>query len=516
MARANLLFLTGHLARPRLERVLEGLGETDFDWTIADIGVKVAALATGDIILRRLERPVVADKVILPGRCRADLDRLAAEFGVPFERGPDELADLPAYLGRKGKPPDLSRHDMAIFAEIVDASALSVEAIVLRAKAMRSAGADVIDLGCLPDTPFDHMEEAVAALQASGHKVSVDSANPDELRRATRCGADYLLSLTEETLDIASEGRAVPVLVPATPHDMASLHRAIDKARAMGIAFMADPILDPIHYGFSASLARYHALRENDPDVEILMGTGNLTELTDADTSGITAMLLGICSELRIRNLLVVHVSPHTAKTIEEHDAARRMFFAARADNALPRGYSKALLQVHDVKPFAATPADLEAQAKTIRDRNYRIETAADGVHLYNRDSHAVHQDAFDFFPGIEVAGDVGHAFYLGAELQKAEIAHRLGKRYAQDAPLDFGVAAPRPEDDDRTRLEAAGHTLKAKKDAGKAGGKRVEAEERAPPSDEPAGRKNASSASPAGDLSAKTGDRDRKSGGTN
>ena len=473
MARENLLFLTGHLARPRLERVLTGLSDADFDWAIADIGVKVAALATGDIILRRLERPVHADKVILPGRCRADLDRLSAEFGVPFERGPDELADLPAYLGRKGAPPDLSRHDMAIFAEIVDASALSVEAIVARAATMRAAGADVIDLGCLPDTPFHHMEDAVAALKAAGHSVSVDSANPDELRRATRCGADFLLSLTEETIDIAAEGAAVPVLVPATPHDMASLDRAIAKARAMGIAFLADPILDPIHFGFSASLARYHTLRASDPEVEILMGTGNLTELTDADTSGITAMLLGICSELFIRNLLVVQVSPHTVKTIEEHDAARRMFFAARAENALPRGYSKALLQVHDVKPFAATPQELAAQASTIGDRNYRIETAADGIHLYNRVGHSIHADAFEFFPDIEVDGDVGHAFYLGAELQKAEIAHRLGKRYAQDAPLDFGVAAPKPEDDDRTRLEAAGHTLKAKKDAArdKAGG---------------------------------------------
>ncbi|MEP0510164.1 MAG: DUF6513 domain-containing protein, partial [Aurantimonas coralicida] len=121
MAKETLLFLTGHLARPRLERVLTGLGETDFDWSIADIGVKVAALATGDIIERRLARPAAADRVILPGRCRADLDRLSESFGVPFQRGPDELADLPAFLGRKGTPPDLSRHDMRIFAEIVDA-----------------------------------------------------------------------------------------------------------------------------------------------------------------------------------------------------------------------------------------------------------------------------------------------------------------------------------------------------------------------------------------------------------
>ena len=39
------------------------------------------------------------------------------------------------------------------------------------------------------------------------------------------------------------------------------------------------------------------------------MGTGNLTELTDADSGGVTAALVGICSELRIRNVLVVQVA---------------------------------------------------------------------------------------------------------------------------------------------------------------------------------------------------------------
>ncbi|MGD8355989.1 MAG: dihydropteroate synthase, partial [Methyloceanibacter sp.] len=50
-----------------------------------------------------------------------------------------------------------------------------------------------------------------------------------------------------------------------------------------------------------------------------------------------------------------------------------------------------------------------------------------------------------------------------GAELAKAEIAWRLGKRYAQDEPLDWGVAADAPRED-RTRLKEAGHTLAMKK----------------------------------------------------
>ena len=70
----NILFLTGHLARARLEAVLAAMSGS-FDWKVLDIGVKVAALMTEDIIMRRLPKPVAADKVMLPGRCRADLDR---------------------------------------------------------------------------------------------------------------------------------------------------------------------------------------------------------------------------------------------------------------------------------------------------------------------------------------------------------------------------------------------------------------------------------------------------------
>ena len=94
------LFLTGHLARARLEKVLAA-ADLGFEWSILDIGVKVAALMTEAIIARRLPRPVNADRVMVPGRCRADLARLAGEFGLPFERGPDELKDLPAWFGKR-------------------------------------------------------------------------------------------------------------------------------------------------------------------------------------------------------------------------------------------------------------------------------------------------------------------------------------------------------------------------------------------------------------------------------
>ena len=458
----RILFLTGRLAEPRLRRLLEGLAEPPFAWSIANIGVKVAALMTEPIVLRRLPRPVEADRVVFPGRAGLDPQRLSEAFGVRFERGPDEVADLPGYLGLKGKPADLSRHDVRIFAEIVDAAALPEDALLARAEAMREQGADVVDIGCTPGVPFPHLESTVRRLKAAGFRVSVDSGDPEELRRGALAGADFLLSLTETTLDAVEGTSAVPVLIPAPHGDLDSLVRAADLARARGIPCLLDPILDPIHFGFPASLGRYAALRERLPDAEILMVTGNLTELTDADSSGVTAMLMGVCSELLIRNVLVVQVSPHTRRTVAEHDLARRLMHAARANDDLPRGYAEGLLQVHDRRPFAQSAADIAAEAAQVRDANYRIATAEDGIHVFSGRMHETGTEALAFFPALGVEADGAHAFYLGTELMKAEIAYRLGKRYVQDEPLSWGVAAPRALRE-RLALAEAGHTLRAK-----------------------------------------------------
>ena len=458
----SILFLTGHLAQARLEAVLAGM-DGAFDWKVLDIGVKVAALMTEEIIMRRLPNPVEADQVMLPGRCRADLERLSSRFGVPFLRGPDELKDIPTYFGRARKASDMTKYDIQIFAEIVDASALSVDSILKRASDYIQKGANVIDLGGLPDTPFPYLEEGIRTLKQQGYKTSVDSANPEELLRGGKAGADYLLSLNEDTLHIADEVASIPVLIPKEHGDMASLYRAMDALDKKSRKYLVDPVLDPINFGFMESLERYAQVRRERPDAEMLMGTGNLTELTDADTTGITAVLLGIASELHIRNVLVVQVSPHTRRTVEEHDLARRIMFASRGEHELPKDYADGLLCLHARRPFPQSSDEIAESAREVRDKNFRIEIAEDGIHIYNRDGHHIAQDAFDLYPKLGVDQDGAHAFYLGAELARAEIAWRLAKRYAQDEPLDWGVAADAPADD-KTRLKEAGHTLIAKR----------------------------------------------------
>ncbi|AYH43977.1 DUF6513 domain-containing protein [Azoarcus sp. DN11] len=444
----HIVLLTGRLAQPALERVLTGMAPAPFTWEVREIGLQVAGLMTADMIRRRVPAPVAADRVLVPGRCRGDLDALSAHYGVPVERGPDELKDIPQYFNRSPSAGRLDTYDIDIFAEIVDAPRLEIAAIVERARRFAADGANVIDLGCLPATPFPQLEDAVVALKAEGFRVSVDSQDTDELLRGGRAGADYLLSLTADTLWIADEVAATPVLIPREPGDEASLYAAIETLSRRGRAFLADAILDPIPFGLLGSLCRYQRLRERFPDVAIMMGIGNVTELTEADTSGINAILFGIAAELRAGAVLTTQVSSHARRAVREADVARRMMYEARESSSLPKGMTDALMTVHAKRPFPDTPEEIDATAAAIRDPSFRVQVSERGLHIYNRDGHHVDTDPFALYPQLKLDGDTGHAFYLGVELARAEIAWSLGKRYVQDQPLDWGCATERRADD--------------------------------------------------------------------
>jgi hypothetical protein len=136
--------------------------------------------------------------------------------------------------------------------------------------------------------------------------------------------------------------------------------------------------------------------------------------------------------------------------------------FAASRDGALPKGYGTLLLALHDRKPYPSTPEEIAESAASVRDRNFRIEVARNGIHAYSKGVHVVGEDALGFYPRLGVEDDAGHAFYLGTELAKAETAWRLGKRYVQDEALDFGVAADRVSEAS-THFKEAGPTRKGR-----------------------------------------------------
>ncbi|MDR5796838.1 DUF6513 domain-containing protein [Caballeronia sp. LZ008] len=462
----HIVFLTGRLAEPSLRQVLESIAPvaagSPFTWEVREIGLQVAGLMTADMIRRRVATPLGegTTRMIVPGRCRGDLDALTAHYGVKVERGPEEVKDLPQFFGREARHVDLSRYETEIFAEIVDAPRLDLDGIAARAREYKRQGADVIDIGCLPETPFAHLEDAVAMLKEQGYRVSVDSMREEELVRGGRAGADYVMSLNVDTLWITDEIASTPILVPREPADVASLDAAIDAMTRRGRAFLADPILDPIPFGLAASIARYVSLRERHPEVPIMMGVGNVTELTEADTSGINAVLFGMAAELRIAAVLTTSVSLHARRAVREADVARRVMHAARETQTLPKGISADLSALHAKRPFPYDAEEIAAFAAAVRDPNFRVQVSADGIHVYNRDGHHVAVDPFALYPALKIENDGGHAFYLGVQLARAEIAWQLGKRFDQDEQLDWGCEVDRP-DEDLMAWHAPGSTKK-------------------------------------------------------
>ena len=132
----------------------------------------------------------------------------------------------------------------------------------------------------------------------------------------------------------------------------------------------------------------------------------------------------------------------------------------SRAQGAPPTRVGNVMCALHERHPFPNTEDEIKNYADAVRDRNYRVQLSERGVHVYNRDLYTVAQDPFDVYPQLELGNDVGHAFYLGVELARAQIAWQLGKRYEQDEELDWGCAVDAGETD-LTRFQARGVTYK-------------------------------------------------------
>jgi hypothetical protein len=137
--------------------------------------------------------------------------------------------------------------------------------------------------------------------------------------------------------------------------------------------------------------------------------------------------------------------------------------YRARQDGSLPKQIDGGLSPLHELRPFPYGLDEIRDFAAAVKDPNFRIQVSAEGIHVYNRDGLLSFEDPFDFFPHLGVEQDASHAFYLGVELARAQVARTLGKRYVQDRPLRWGCAAPEAPED-LERYQAAGSTLQRRR----------------------------------------------------
>ena len=444
---ADTLFLTGRLAEPALRSIASELG---IGHQITVMNISVAALMTTRWIAKRLKVPPGVDNIVIPGLCEGDVDTLQQATGLPVRKGPADVRALPEWYGREAVRAELGPRDVRVFAEINDVQSLAPEQVIDRAEAYRAAGADVIDLGLSLDRSWlTEGPPTITALRDRGLLLSIDTLDPEHIRMADAAGVDYVLSLTPQTIHLAEDLRSTPVLITEDADDLDGLDRMAARMDQLHRPYFLDSILAPINSGFAASLARYVAVRRRHPEAELLMGLGNVTELTEADSTGVTALLIGFCQEVGIGAVLTTEVIGWTRGVVRETILAAQIMHLAHREARPPKHIHSGLVTSKDESMRAPPEKDLRAMHAQISDRNYRLFADADWLYAFNGERFVRAADMYTVFDQLDV-DDASHAFYLGKELMKATIARGLHKNYRQEGPLDWGVLSfpePRRED---------------------------------------------------------------------
>jgi dihydropteroate synthase-like protein len=441
-----VLFVTGRLAEPALRRVLSEL-DVPFAKDVAVLKITVAALMTTPWIARFLEIPSGTDLVLLPGLVEGETTVLSERFGVPVEKGPKDLREIPRYFGRAATTVDYGAWDIEILAEINNAPKLPRAAIRAAADYFQASGADVIDIGCTPGVPFPALGDVVRELRGAGMRVSVDSFDLAEIRTAVEAGAELVLSVNGSNLDAARElgpGTRV-VAIPDFGEGLDTLAPTLEQLDRWGVAYLIDPVIEPIGFGFMASLERYAEVHRRWPEAGQMMGIGNITELTSADTTGVHALLLAICQEVGVRAVLTTEVIPWARGAVREVDIARRLAYHAVRHRSLPKNVDDRLVTVKDPAILEYDEAELRRLHAAVKDANFRIFTDRTTITVFNDSLFVRGTDPQAIFAQLGVE-EATHAFYLGRELMKAKLAITLGKTYRQEGALSWGYLTP-PDD---------------------------------------------------------------------
>jgi dihydropteroate synthase len=444
----RVLFVTGTLAEPALRRVLAEM-QPPFESDVAVMKITVAALMTTPWIARHLEEIAPGtDLILIPGLCEGDPLVVKEQVGVTAEKGPKDLRQIPRYFGQAAVAQDYGGYSIEILAEINNAPKLSPSQFRAAADSFRASGADLIDVGCTPGLPFPELGKLVRELRTAGMRVSVDSFDPGEIRAGVAAGAELVLSVNGSNLEVAREFGGTDtrvVVIPDSGEGLESLDRNINTLERWNVRYLIDPVIEPIGFGFMASLERYAEVHRRYPTSAQLMGVGNITELTSADTTGVNAVLLAICEEVGVQAVLTTEVTPWARGAVREIDVARRLMHHAVTHRTVPKGVDDRLLTLKDPEILEYDEAELRRLHAAVRDPNFRIFTDRETITVFNSEVFVRGTDIQAIFAQLGV-DEPTHAFYLGRELMKAKLAITLGKTYRQEGALSWGYLTP-PDD---------------------------------------------------------------------
>ena len=497
--------------------------ESNVETSVFALRVPVAALLSPEQIAKALKTAGAQgfDLILVPGLMRGDTAVIADSVGTPTFKGPRYAADLPTVLDALDRVKlstvtpacDLLRDElrqkalreldaveknreallknpgnmliadlavgkdfpMRVLAEIVDAALTPSEEIQRLARHFVKMGADLIDVGMVAgeSRPEDARRGVEAVKKVVDVPVSIDTLDPAEIREAVAAGADLILSVDAGNVEqvAALAGDVAAVVIPTNQREgyfprkaeerIRFLEDIMEEARALGMKrLMADLILEPSNVLESMVAFRDYAVK--NPEVPLFVGVSNVTELFDADSVGINALLARLSAEVGASMLLATEKSSKAKGTVREEAVAAKMMFLAKRRGSVPKDLGIDLLVLKDKRNHE------EAYDKAL-EANAQVTMTEDGVEPAVLDPKGVFRITVDrntetivalhfataeaekpsniikgktaeaLYAKIVEAGLVerrDHAAYLGSELAKAEIALKTGKQYTQDFSL--------------------------------------------------------------------------------
>jgi dihydropteroate synthase-like protein len=517
----KVLLITGSLAEETVKRYAQN---SNVETEVLVLPIQVAALLKLPNIAKELQKRDMKgfDTILVPGLIRGDTKIVTDATGVPAFKGPRYAADLPTVLDSLGKVDlstitpacDLLKEElqrkallelesvekywasllknsgnmkiknlvfgkdfpMRVMAEIVDAPLLESAEIQRLAKRYVESGAGIIDVGMISgECRHDDAKRAVEAIKSVVDvPVSIDTLDPVEAKEAVSAGADLILSVdagnVEEIASFASDVAVIAIptnqrkgYFPKEVNERVKfLEDIISKARSLGIKqILADLIIEPSNV--LRSFIAFHEFAKRNPDIPLFLGATNFTELIDADSVGVNALLACLSSEVGAAILLATEKSIKTKGTVRELAVASKMMFLAKKRDSVPKDLGLDLLILKDKRlreePYSS---EVEADAKVVISERLKPEVLdekglfkiavdhvnGDIVALYLVDEQQIRpsvvikgktaEHIFSKIEEMDLVSRLDHAAYLGRELETAEVALRTGKEYIQDSQL-FG-----------------------------------------------------------------------------
>ncbi|TRM86172.1 dihydropteroate synthase-like protein, partial [Sulfolobus sp. E3] len=341
----RVLLVTGTLAAPIVYDVIKNIRDIQVEVKVLDY--PVAALMSTKYIAEKLKKDVSSDKkidyILVPGLVYGDAKIIEKETGIKAFKGTEEAWDIPKVIEALKSGIELSTIEPA------DKIIGKVSNVEEKLKEIEEDAKIAFEIGDIkiPITPppfrifleFDHnwdfsylekvrrlvdiivlgfpvghndieeLRKKIRILVDSGYVVGIDADSPKALIEGVKSGASVVFNLNELNIDKLEEIKdSAFVVAPFSTENKGEITvKLISEARRRGFKkLIADPILSPPLKGMVKSMFDYAYVREKLSDVPILMGILNVTELLDADSVGINALLTTIAGEIGISNLLIM------------------------------------------------------------------------------------------------------------------------------------------------------------------------------------------------------------------